>query len=112
MAKQAQSTGADKTAKKVPGIPFKKGEAWNGNAAGRPKGARNKLSEDFIRALAADFEANGVSTIEKLREENPTAYVKTVADLVPKQFDLGDDTADVFGMLWSVIAAGGAPQHE
>lgn len=107
----SKTQGADKTAKKVPGKPFQKGQAWNGNAAGRPKGARNKLSEDFIRALAADFEANGVSTIEKLREENPTAYVKTVADLVPKQFDLGDDTADVFGMLWAAIASGGPPQQ-
>ena len=34
---------------------------------GRPKGSRNKLGEDFIQALAVDFDRHGTETIERVR---------------------------------------------
>ena len=48
----------------------------------RPAGTRNKLSEDFVTALYADFEANGAAAIKSAREENPAAYLRLVAGLV------------------------------
>lgn len=58
---------------------------------GRPKGARNKLGEDFIKALADDFDANGPQTIARVREERPQDYLKVIASLLPKEIKLTDE---------------------
>src|SRR5262245_11937534 len=71
---------AETTAKKQKrgaGKPFEKGVS--GNPAGRPKGSRNKLSEEFLSALCADFEEHGVASIVSMRENDPSSYVKVVA---------------------------------
>jgi hypothetical protein len=65
---------------------------------GRRKGSRNKLGEDFIQALADDFERHGVEAIERVRIEKPEAYIKVVASLLPKDLNLNvskyDDLTD------------------
>jgi hypothetical protein len=81
----------DKTAKKHRNlVPFEPGKS--GNPAGRPKGARSKLGEDFLKALVADFNAtagkgktNGIEAIRKMRADNPDQYVKVIAGLLPKE---------------------------
>jgi hypothetical protein len=100
---------ADTTAKKPRGRPFLPGN--NANPAGRPKGSRNKISQDYIHELAADFEKHGVDVIVRLREEDPRAYIKCVADLVPKEFDIKHDAGDAFLQLWQGMA-GGKPKGE
>jgi hypothetical protein len=50
---------------------------------GRPKGSRNKLGEQFIAALCADFEAHGARVIERVREEEPAVYLRVIARIVP-----------------------------
>jgi hypothetical protein len=62
---------------------FKPGQS--GNPKGRPKSARSKLSESFIKALAKDFKKNGVTAIEALRRDNPKGYVDAVGKLVPRE---------------------------
>jgi Family of unknown function (DUF5681) len=57
----------------------------SGNPKGRPKGSRNRLSEEFIEALADDFEANGIQVIETVRREKPSDYLKIVSSLIPKE---------------------------
>ena len=66
--------------------PFEPGQS--GNPKGRPKGSRNKLSEDFLKALHDDFMIHGVAAIENMREEKPSEYVRVIASLVPKDFNL------------------------
>lgn len=80
---------ADKTVRKQSGlVPFKPGQS--GNPAGRPKGARSKLGEAFLKALFGDFEQHGVMTIEKVRSERPADYIKVIASLLPKELT-GED---------------------
>ena len=69
-----------------PGAPFKPGRSGNPN--GRPRGSRHKLSEQVLADLAADFEENGADAIRRVRETDPTAYVRIIASLLPKQAEL------------------------
>lgn len=77
----------ENTAEKRPGeaTRFKPGNP------GRPKGARSKLGEDFLKALQADFAANGVAAIATVRETKPEVYVKVIASILPKEIDLSAD---------------------
>ena len=66
------------------GVPF----GPDNPPRGRPKGSRHKLSEDFIKAMAEDFEAHGAAAIVKMREDRPGDYIKVIASLVPKDLNL------------------------
>ena len=52
---------------------------------GRPKGSRNKLEEDFLKLLHDDWVANGASVIERVRSEDPSTYMRIVAQVLPKE---------------------------
>jgi len=65
------------------GRPFKKGEI--ANPGGRPLGAKNKLSEDFVAALAADFERYGLYPIVRTRNKDPGGYLRVIASIIPKE---------------------------
>ena len=58
---------------------------------GRPKGSRNKLSEDFVGALYQDFQTHGVQAIADTREKDPATYVRVIAGLLPKELKLRDE---------------------
>ncbi len=102
----AKAPVADNTAKKVPGRPFKAGPEWNGNAAGRPKSSRNKLTEDFLKALADDFDQHGKAAIVEVRQEDPAKYLSIVAQLVPKETDVNVKADDAFVKIWQAVASG------
>lgn len=103
-----QPKRADTTAEKqrVVGRPFKKGPEWNGNAAGRPKGSRNKLTEDFLSAMAEDFEQHGKAAIVEVRENDPSKYLTVVAQLVPKEADIKVSGSAAFERIWRLIGEG------
>ena len=104
MASKPSGKGADDTARKVPGKPFKSGAEWNGNAAGRPKGARSKLDDLFVTALYEDFKAGGVQAIQTCRTEKPGVYLKVISQVLPKQVDLNanESVADLASGLHAV----------
>lgn len=58
---------------------------------GRPKGARNRLGEEFLSALADDFSEHGAATIARVRSEDPVAYVKVCASILPKELNVRVD---------------------
>ena len=65
--------------------------AWqpgqSGNPAGRPKGARARLAEDFCQALLDDFAENGKDAIRVMRAEKPNEYARLIGSIIPKEFD-------------------------
>lgn len=68
----------------------------SGNPAGRPKGSRNKLGENFVAALAEDFDVHGAAAITAARESDPLGYVKVVAGLMPKEVRLESRRVEEF----------------
>lgn len=87
MSEDPEVTGAEQADTK-----FKPGQS--GNPLGRPKGARNRLGEAFVAALADDFDKNGVAAIAKVRDERPHEYLKVVASLLPKQIEIKEEAFD------------------
>ena len=85
----ARNNGAD-TGKPKPPVEhqFKPGNP------GRPKGARNKLGEQFIEALQQDFEEHGIAAIQVVRAEKPDQYLKVIASLMPKDINLNVNQFD------------------
>jgi hypothetical protein len=83
MEPSPESTGRKQDGTFAPGV--------SGNPAGRPKGSRHKLSEDFFKALADDFEKHGVTAIVKMRDERPGDYAKMVAGLMTKEVEHSGD---------------------
>src|SRR5262249_33359465 len=44
--------------------------------------------KDFLLALAADFKKHGAAAIEKVRKQQPAAYMKICAHLVPREMQI------------------------
>lgn len=101
MSDEAEPTAEEQR----PAYQFQPGQS--GNPAGRPRGSRNRLGEDFIKALRADFEEHGVKAIADVRKTRPHEYLKVVAGLLPKEvkLDVGplDEIAD--DELAAIVAA-------
>jgi hypothetical protein len=77
----------------------------SGNPAGRRAGAKNRFSTEFVDALAADFAKHGAELIAKVRQDDPAAYMRVCAQLVPKEFLLAveDQRAALSGDEWQLI---------
>jgi hypothetical protein len=105
MTAQGGDVTAKKTAKRTGLRPaWKPGKS--GNPSGRPGGSRNKICEHFLETLMSDFQKHGRDTLVKAREANPVAYVRIVADLMPREFDLGDKTSVGLHSLYLAMKAG------
>jgi hypothetical protein len=77
-----------------------KGRFVTGNiGGGRPKGARSKLGEAFIQAMHDDFQKHGPEVVAKVRDEKPDQYLKVIASILPKEFELGEETQDILATL-------------
>jgi len=64
------------------GIPWKPGQS--GNPSGRPRGARSKLSENFLTDLHDAWLELGPDALARCAEQRPDAFVRIVADLMPR----------------------------
>ena len=59
---------------------------------GRPKGSKHKLSEAFVAALAQDFDEHGTEAIRRVCENDPSTYLRVIASLVPKDFQVSSSS--------------------
>jgi uncharacterized protein DUF5681 len=64
-------------------IPWKPGQS--GNPAGRPKGSRNKLGEEFFRDLCNAWQVFGKPALMTMAWMYPVEFVRLVASLMPKE---------------------------
>jgi len=73
----------------VEGRDLKSGRFLPGNSGngGRPKGSRNKLGERFVTDLYDRWKQSGASALERMAAEDPSGFVRVVAQLMPKEID-------------------------
>lgn len=75
-------------------IPYLPGQS--GNPAGRPKGSRSKLQEDFLSDVLAAWKLKGAAAIDAMIEDKPGDFVKMVAGILPKEATLNiNDASDM-----------------
>jgi hypothetical protein len=60
----------------------------SGNPNGRPKGSKHALSEAFVQDLLGHWRINGVQAIDRTFREKPHVYLKIVASVSPKQYEI------------------------
>ncbi len=65
--------------------PWKWKPGQSGNPKGRPKNAKQKLSDSFLADMLEAWEAKGKGAIDKVIEERPHEFLKVVAAIVPKE---------------------------
>ena len=83
--------------------PWQQGQS--GNPAGRPKGSRGKLNEDFLHALQVDFKVNGPAAIVEVREQRPHEYLKIIASILPKQIEIKENFGELDDAQLAIIGA-------
>jgi hypothetical protein len=64
-----------------------------GFPGGSLEGTRRSFNKDFLLTLAADFKKHGAAAIEKVRKQQPAAYMKICALLVPREMKVEHSNA-------------------
>lgn len=68
--------------KRIIGRPFEPGNP------GKPKGAKHKLQESFVKDVYAAWQERGAAAVNAMIDEKPGDFVKVVASLIPKETTL------------------------
>lgn len=58
------------------------------NPHGRPLGARTKLSDAFLTDMLAAWQRHGTQAIETFVQDRPQDFVKLVATILPRHFNI------------------------
>ena len=82
-------------------------------AAGKPRGAKNKLHKSFIEALQADFDVHGKAAIAIVRVEDPAAYLRVIASVLPRELEVSQvSDVDLEATIAEVRALLAAPVEQ
>jgi len=91
----------------------------SGNPAGRPKGARNVISQRFLEDMLTVWnEPNergnktGIDAIREIAKTRPGQFVAAVGNLVPREFSLDDETQEGFMGIWQALAKASASKDD
>jgi hypothetical protein len=79
----AETTGHKQ---RIVGTPFRPGVS--GNPAGRPKGSRNRLAEDFVANLADAWQEHGATALAICAKTEPAQFCRIIASLMPKDINI------------------------
>jgi Family of unknown function (DUF5681) len=63
-------------------VQWKPGQS--GNPLGRPVGAKEKFSEQARADALADWMANGPDVLAKVRNADPSTYLRVLFTIIPK----------------------------
>src|SRR4051794_36398427 len=66
----------------------------SGNPRGRPKGSRHRLSEKFLANLSDLWDEEGEAALRLCLVEDPAAFCRIVASLLPKQSEKIENPLD------------------
>ena len=72
------------------------------NGGGRPKGSRNKLTTEFIDDLYAKWQEHGPEVLERVIRDDPAAFMRTVAQILPKEIDANVNAGSDFDGMDSI----------
>lgn len=64
----------------------------NQRGPGRPKGSKNKISEDFLQSFHKVWLEHGEAALQRMVEERPAEFIKVAAGLIPKDFHIQQTT--------------------
>ena len=59
---------------------------------GRQSRGRDRLTQKVIHTLLEDFTQYGVGAVERVREEDPSTYLRVIASLLPKDVKIESDS--------------------
>jgi Family of unknown function (DUF5681) len=62
----------------------------SGNPAGRPKGSRNKLAENFLDDAYQQWLQHGSKALETMAMSEPAKFCQMIAGLLPKEMHIQD----------------------
>jgi Family of unknown function (DUF5681) len=77
----------------------------SGNPAGRPKGSRNKLAEDFLADAYEQWQQHGSTALETMAKTEPAKFCQMVANLLPKESVLQDERVQISEIKLVIIDA-------
>ena len=81
----------------------------SGNPAGRPLGARNRLAETFLEDAYATWLEHGPQALETMAKDDPSAFVKTMAALLPRDVTLNVGLGDQLAAMLEAMQAAQEP---
>jgi hypothetical protein len=82
---------------------FKPGQS--GNPTGRPKGSRNKLTEDFLADAYEQWQLHGSTALEAMATTEPAKFCQMIANLLPKEAILQDERVQINEIKLVIIDA-------